>query len=69
MRAVLLSLLLAGCVTTGDKLDPGNPVAIAACPEALPALVGDTFGDTAAKLVEVAGIYHKCRQAAVGGQK
>lgn len=66
MRAALLCLLLVGCVTTGDKLDQGNPVAIAACPKVLPALTGDTFGDTANKLVEVAGIYFKCRAAAIG---
>ena len=66
MRAALLCLLLAGCTTTGDKLDPGNPVAIASCPEVLPALVDPTFGATANKLTEVAGIYFKCRAAAVG---
>lgn len=66
LLAILVAVLIPGCVTTGDKLDPGNPVAVASCPETLPALTGDTFGDTATKLIEVAGIYFKCRRAAIG---
>ena len=65
MRYLLICLLLTGCATP-VKLDAGNPVAVASCPERLPALVDDTFGATVNKLVEVAGIYHKCRAAAVG---
>lgn len=57
--------LLAAC-SIPVKLDAGNPVAVAACPASLPPLTDDTFGATVAKLVEVAGIYHKCRAAAVG---
>lgn len=71
MRALVLCLLLSGCGWFGGGVKPeaGNPVAVASCPEKLPALVGDTFGDTAAKLIEVAGIYFKCRTAAVGAEK
>ena len=67
--AVLVGLV--GClVLTGCpgpvRPDPGNPVAVAACPEKLPGLVDDSFGATVNKLVEVSGIYFKCRTAAVG---
>lgn len=70
MKAVailLLPLLLAGC-PGNVKPDPGNPVAVASCPDRLPALTDDTFGGTVAKLIEVAGIYFKCRTSAVGAQ-
>jgi hypothetical protein len=67
MRVLLLCLLLAGC-SVPVKLDVGNPVAVASCPERLPPQVNDTFGGTVEKLVEVAGIYHKCRAAAVGAK-
>jgi len=35
------------------------------CPELTP-LADDSFGATKIKLVEVAGIYYKCRAAALG---
>jgi hypothetical protein len=35
------------------------------CPELSP-LEDDSFGAVKIKLVEVAGIYHKCRAAALG---
>lgn len=63
--AALLALLLAGCATA-PKVDPGNPLAIAACPATLPPVTDDSFGATAAKAIEWAGIYHKCRRAALG---
>lgn len=66
--AVLLVLTLPGCFGTGTKPDPGNPVAVTACPETLPALVDPSFGATVGKLVEVSGIYFKCRKAAIGTQ-
>jgi hypothetical protein len=37
---------------------------IASCPELTP-LAGDSFGETTLKLIEVAGIYHRCRAAAL----
>lgn len=64
---VLLLLALTGC-PGNIKPDPGNPVAVTACPEQLPALTDDTFGGTVAKLIEVAGVYYKCRASAVGAQ-
>ena len=68
MKAIailLLPLVLAGC-PGNIKPDPGNPVAVSSCPERLPPLVDDSFGATVGKLVEVSGIYFKCRAAAVG---
>lgn len=65
MKYVLLCLLLAGC-SVPVKLDAGNPIAVSSCPERLPPLVDDTFGGTVSRLVEVSGIYYKCRAAAVG---
>lgn len=62
---LLLCCMLTAC-SAPVKPDAGNPVAVASCPERLPSLVDDTFGATVNKLVEVAGIYHKCRTAAVG---
>jgi len=64
----LLCCMLTAC-SVPVKLDAGNPVAVASCPERLPPLVDDTFGATVNKLVEVTGIYHKCRVAAVGSTK
>lgn len=40
----------------------------ASCPKQLPPLVDDTFEATTLKLVEVAGIYHACRRAALDEQ-
>lgn len=70
MRVALLCLLLSGCgfFGGGSKPDPGNPVAIASCPKSLPAQTGDNFGDTVNKLIEISGIYFKCRAAAVGAE-
>jgi len=65
MRYLMLCLMLTAC-SVPVKLDAGNPVAVSSCPERLPPLVDDTFGATVNKLVEVTGIYHKCRAAAVG---
>lgn len=48
-----------------------SPLVTASCPMLTP-LTDDSFGATAAKLVEVAGIYYECRAAALansGGKK
>lgn len=60
-----LPLLLVAC-SHNPSLNAGNPLITANCPVALPLLTDDTFGGTVSKLVEVTGIYHKCRAAAVG---
>lgn len=43
-------------------------MAVALCPELTP-LSDDSFGATTTKLVEVAGIYRTCREAALAGYK
>lgn len=60
-----VSVALSAC-SLPVKLDAGNPIAVASCPATLPLLTDDSFGATVTKLVEVAGIYHKCRAAAIG---
>lgn len=72
MRTVLLLLLavlLSGSACDPVRPDPGNPLAVANCPESLPLIADDTFGGTVTKAIEWAGIYHKCRAAAVGTGK
>lgn len=63
---ILITATALSACSVPVKLDAGNPVAVAACPPTLPALTDDSFGATVGKLVEVAGIYYKCRAAAVG---
>lgn len=61
--------LLVGCARSTMPLQaPGpDPLVVANCPKQLPTLQDDSFGATTAMLVELAGIYHKCRAAAVKG--
>jgi hypothetical protein len=66
---LLMAVMLSGSACNPTQPDPGNPVAVSSCPERLPPLVDDTFGATVNKLVEVTGIYFKCRTAAVGTTK
>lgn len=64
---VILTLSVQGCATS-TKPSPAagpNPLVVASCPELTP-LADDTFGATTRKLVEVAGIYRECREAALG---
>ena len=70
MKAALLiaCLALAGCTATGGTKGDNNPLLATECPEQLPELTDNTFGGTTEKLVEVAGIYHRCRRAALAGQ-
>lgn len=63
---ILITATALSACSVPVKLDAGNPVALASCPAVLPPLVNDTFGATVEKLVEVSGIYFKCRAAAVG---
>lgn len=64
--SIIAAIAIAGCGHDQGKPAAGNPLAIAYCPERLSVLTDDSFGATASKLVEVAGIYHKCRAAAIG---
>lgn len=63
----LIFVCISGCATSVDAGTSAAPSAlvVASCPELSP-LADDTFGATTSKLVEVAGIYHECRAAALG---
>lgn len=66
MKALLIVLVaatLSGCSFFQKRADDKNPLCKAECPAELPALTRDTFGDADLKLIEWAGIYHKCRTA------
>lgn len=56
---------LLGCASPSTRPLP-DPLVVASCPDLTP-LEDDTFGATTRKLVEVAGLYHQCRAAALGG--
>ena len=43
-----------------------SPLVIASCPETLGQLRDDSFGATAEKLGQVAGIYYRCRASVFG---
>ena len=67
--AVLL-INLSGCGSWFKKSEDKNPLVVTECPETLPPLKDNaTFGDSNLKLIEVAGIYHSCRKAALTGTK
>jgi hypothetical protein len=60
--------MLSACSTTHSITKPGpSPLVIASCPM-LTELSDDSFGAVAKKLVEVAGQYYTCRQAALAGE-
>jgi hypothetical protein len=57
---------LTGC-NWSIRPSPGaqpNPLIVANCPELTP-LTDDSFGATTLKLIEVSGIYYRCREAAL----
>ena len=59
------TLLLAACSTQPSRTDHRpNPLLTASCPDLTP-LADDSFGGTTLKLIEVAGIYYRCRTAAL----
>ena len=64
-----MMLMGSSCSTTRYAQDVGpSPLVIASCPELTP-LTDNTFGATTNKLVEVAGQYYECREAALAGKK
>jgi hypothetical protein len=67
--ALFAALLLSGCGMFSKKADDKNPLCKSECPAELPALTKDTFGDADLKLIEWAGIYHRCREACQAGTK
>lgn len=70
-KFLFIALLVAttqmtACASSMPRLPTGpNPLVIANCPENLGKLDDPSFGATAEKLVQVAGIYYKCRTAAM----
>lgn len=65
----IASTALTGCAISTKHSPAGpDPLVVALCPELTP-LTDDTFGGTTMKLLEVAGIYHECRTAALMGKK
>ena len=67
--SAMLVLTVSACSTTRSSTKPGpTPLVVSSCPELTP-LADDSFGTIARKLVEVAGIYHECREAALAGKE
>jgi hypothetical protein len=61
----IVAILLTGCASSiKPSPTPKNPLLVASCPPLTP-LTDDSFGATTLKLVEVAGLYHRCREAAL----
>ena len=59
---------LSGCSSLTPRLPPApNPLLTVSCPDLTP-LADDSFGATTLKLIEVAGIYYRCRAAALGSE-
>ena len=71
---LLFALLAATTMATGcassirPSPTPPNPLLTVSCPPLTP-LADDSFGATTVKLIEVAGIYHRCRAAALAHSK
>lgn len=61
---VAFSLTLTACSLPTRPSSAANPLLAVSCPPLTP-LADDTFGATTLKLIEVAGIYHRCRTAAL----
>lgn len=65
----IASILLTGCASSMKPLPTApNLLLTASCPPLTP-LADDSFGATTLKLVEVAGLYHRCRTAALALQE
>ena len=60
--------MLTACASSipPSKIGP-SPLVTASCPPTLGPLRDDSFGATTEKLTEVAGVYFRCRCAALGG--
>ena len=65
----IAGILLTACAPSMTRLPTGpTPLVIASCPETLGMLSDDSFGATAEKLGQVAGVYYRCRAAALAGE-
>lgn len=62
---LLAAIAMSACTpsTLRSKASP-SALVVASCPMLTP-LADDTFAATTLKLVEVAGIYYECREAAL----
>jgi hypothetical protein len=68
LSTVSAIMALTGCATSTKHSAAGpDALVIASCPELTP-LNDGSFGATTTKLVEVAGIYYACREAALAGK-
>jgi len=70
---ILFSLsvsILTACtpLSTRPSVDPGKVLIKVSCPD-LTELQQKDFGSVDLKLIEVAGQYHKCREAALGSEE
>lgn len=64
----IASILLTACAPSMTRLPIGpSPLVMTSCPASLGALRDDSFGATSEKLVWVAGVYFRCRAAAMAG--
>ncbi len=62
----IASMTLTGCGSSTKLSRPEpNPLLTVSCPELTP-LTDASFGATTIKLIEVAGLYYRCRAAALG---
>ena len=65
---VTAATILPGCAWSTKRSDPKpNPLIAISCPQLTP-LNDDSFGATTLKLIEVAGQYYRCREAALSTQ-
>lgn len=63
--SIAIALTLQACATTSTGRSPAaspTPLQVLACPPLAP-LVGDSFGETTQKLIEVATKYRECKAA------
>lgn len=59
-------MILTGCASSTKRSEtPPNPLLSISCPQLVP-LTDPSFGATTLKLIEVAGVYHRCRAAVLG---
>lgn len=63
------SILLTSCSasTLPSRVNRQSPLVEASCPPLAP-LTDSSFGATTLKLIEVAGQYRECREAALGSR-
>lgn len=65
----IVATALTACdhLTRRSATEP-TPLVVASCPTTLGLLRDDSFGATAEKLGQVAGVYYRCRAAVFGAE-